>query len=258
MRPLSLFITLIIFHSCSENNSTRIKEQKKDSKILSGSFINDTTPHGTIKTFDSNGRSIAIENFYYGKLEGEAIYYYEKTGTIKIKTTFRGGIQSGFKYTFDSLGKLLSKANYYFGKEIGPDILYDSIGNVSEYSFQNFENAILYYCYFEKSKNKYTYPSDTYLIHTTTELITINNKGKLYIFLYLLNPPKLSLQYRICTTDKNDSLITVKEILSDNFFYEYYLTLSNDQQKVAIVLDKYDSLTQKKSIIVKYLKTSYP
>lgn len=258
MRTAAVIIVSLILCSCSDNNIIRFKEQKKDSTVLSGTFIYDSIPHGIVKTYNFNNRIISIENYRYGVLEGEAKYFYEQNGIIKVKTNFESGMQSGFKYTYNSTGKLLSKTNYFFGKGIGPYMSFDTSGNIFEYTFLNFENDMLYFCSFDKKNNAYTYPSEAYLIKATTEPRLVDGKNMLYIFLYLLNPPKLKLEYRICSTDENDSLITLKQVFSNNFYYEYYFTLKNADQKVAIVLDKYDSLTQKKSVIIKYLKTSYP
>jgi len=86
----------------------------------------------------------------------------------------------------------------------------------------------------------------------------VNGKDRLDIFLYIINPPKLRLKYIICATDNKSSLITIKKVPADNFFYEHFLDLKSIKQKVAIVVNKYDSTMQEKRVIIKYLKTAYP
>lgn len=258
MRIVVFVLLTAILSSCSDTSRGRFVEIKRGSLTLVGSFVNDTVPHGLVNTFNSLRQLVSKENFQHGILNGEAIYYHEKSGNIKVKTNFIGGVQSGVKFSYDSLGRLLSKTNYYYGKEIGPDFTYESTGELSEYSFVNFENEILYYCSFDKQENMYKYPSDSYLMRVTTEPVTIDNSEKLHIFLYLFNPPKLRLEYRICSINEADSLITLKSVPSDNFYYEHYLTLRNAQEKIALVVDKYDSIQEKKTVIIKQLKTSYP
>lgn len=258
MKYKVILVLSFFFFSCSNENPVQFKKIKKGTTLLSGTFINDTIPHGRIEIFDEQNRIISIKNYKFGMLDGESTYYYSNTGRIKIRTNYIMNQQTGYKITYDSSGNLISKTNYYFNKQIGPDYSYDSSGRVCEYSFLNFENNMLYFCSLDKKKNTYIYPSDAYLIKATTEPLSIDGKDKLYIFLYLPNPPKLRLTYSICATNEKDSLITVKEVPSSNFYYEYYLTLRDNKQKVAIVLDKYDSSLQKRIIVRENVKTSYP
>lgn len=256
---IKIAASLVCLFSCTNTNLVQFKKVKKGLNTLSGKYINDTIPHGIIETFDALGHIVSKENYKYGVLDGEAVYYYKERGTIKVKANFVNGLQAGMKYAYDSSGNLINAVNYYFDKEIGSDFSYDSLGMITEYSFQNFETDMLYYCYFDNKSKKYVYPSDAYLIKAKTQIVLINNKDEmLSIFLYLLNPPKLRLEYRICVSNEKDSLLTVKQAPSDNFYYEYSLRLRDNKQKVAIVLDRYDSALQKKMIIIKYLKTTYP
>ena len=96
------------------------------------------------------------------------------------------------------------------------------------------------------------------MINANTSEIILNEVDKLSVFLYLYNPPKLRLNYKICYFNKNDSAVKQFDVKVSDFFYQGTFEKGNDSLRLGIMLNKYDSVTKKEEIIIKYLKSIYP
>ena len=99
---------------------------------------------------------------------------------------------------------------------------------------------------------------DKYLIKVATTEVTFNGKDGVNVFLYILAPPKIKLSYQICDFNNNDSVIHSFSVPQSSFFYQGFFEKRGDSLKLGVLLNKYDSLSKKEEVIIKYLKTSYP
>lgn len=250
---INLFFILSVFYSGCINNGKRIK---KGEYILTGNFINDSIPNGTIKFYDTLGKLQSIKNYKYGFLNGISFFYYPN-GNIHNIINFEGGKELGYKLIYDTSGHLIYKTYFYYGKEIGPVYSFDN-NNITEYSFNNFEDDILYFCSYDSNTNRYSYPSDKYLIKANTSVVSFNEKEGVNIFLYVFNPPKLKLSYSICYFNNLDNVIKSFPIPQTSFFYQGFFEKTADSLRLGILLNKYDSISNKEVVIIKYLKNSYP
>lgn len=258
MRPfISIIFILFIIHSSCTYNNKKQKKIKKGEYTLVGNFINDSIPEGIIKFFDTKGNLHSIKKYNCGLLDGESIIYYSN-GKLLSRVNYEEGKEMGFKSIYDSSGHLIYKSNFFYGQEIGSVYSYDTLKNVTEYSFNNFEDDLLYYCSYDSIGKTYTYPGDKFLIKANTSEVSVNGKDGVNVFLYIFNPPKLSLNYSIAYFNKNDSVMESFPILQSVFFYQDFYEKSTDNFKLGILLKKFDSLSKKEEIIIKYLKTSYP
>ena len=185
-------------------------------------------------------------------------YTYYSNGKIQSSLRFEGNKEIGFKSIFDSLGHLIYKSNFFYGKEIGDVYAYDTFNTVTEYSFNNFEDDILYYSRYDPNSKKHSYPGDGYLIKATTTMVSVNGNDGTNVFLYLFRPPKLRLNYSIAYFNQRDSPLYIFPIVHSSFFYQGFFERKTENLKLGILVNKYDSFSKKEEVIIQYLKTSYP
>lgn len=259
MKPIfNLFIFILnlclFISACSEKKERTIHKGDYD---LTGNFIKDTILDGAIKFYDTAKKLVAIRWYSNGILNGNSMSYY-RNGNIHDSSFFINNNKNGFNYIFDSLGHLVYKANYYYGKQIGPVFTYNMSNEILEYSFNNFEDDILYYYSYDTLNKKANYPDDKYLIKVnTTETIEDGHEG-VKVFLYIFNPPHLKLTYKICQFDLENTLVDSTIITKNKFYYEKFYKKTNDTLRLTLMLNKYDSLAHKEIVIAEHLKTSYP
>lgn len=202
-RKIKYFIIIMALSaSCTNKNSE--KTIRKGEFTLIGNFSSDLVPEGTIKFYDSLGNLRSVKNYKNGLLDGESYTYYSN-GKSQSSLRFEGNKEMGFKSIFDSLGHLIYKSNFFYGKEIGEVYAFDTFNNVTEYSFNNFEDDILYYSKYDPDTKKYSYPGDSYLIKANTSMVSLNGHDGASVFLYLFRPPKLRLSYSIAYFNQKDS-----------------------------------------------------
>jgi|694.fasta_scaffold56833_4 hypothetical protein len=242
------------FQSCKANKEKRIHIGDFD---LVGNFVSDTVPNGTIKFYDTLNKLVAIRNYTRGVLNGNSMGYYNN-GNVHDSSFFIYDFKNGYDYLFDSLGYLKYKANYFFGKQIGPVYTYDRLKNVIEYSFNNFEDDILYYYQYDTVIKKANYPDDKFLIKASTSEYIRDGQEGVKIFLYLFQPPHLKLSYKICHFNKANNVVDSFIVPMNNFYFEKFYKLPPDSLKIGILINKYDSLSKKEIVIMEQLKTTYP
>ena len=258
MRPVSiLYLLVMLFFNVGCGNSGSKVRKMKDGFILEGNFIDDSIPNGVIKFYNFNGKLHSIKKYERGVLNGESLIYFDN-GSIYNMVTFENGKEIGYRQVYDTLSNLIYKSNFYYGREIGHVFSYDSANNVLEYSFNNFEDEILYYCSYDTEKKRYVYPSNDHLIVANTSEATASGQHGINVFVYLFKPPKLRLNYSIVYLDKADSIVDAFPISSKSFFYINFFEKKSDSLKLAVMLNRYDTLSMNEEIIIKYLKMSYP
>ncbi|MFN0082451.1 MAG: toxin-antitoxin system YwqK family antitoxin [Ferruginibacter sp.] len=247
-------ILIFLTESCDYNNEIRISKGDFD---LVGNFINDTIPNGLIKFYDKYNKLAAIRNYKNGLPDGISINYFQN-GFVNDSCNYLNGYQNGFNCIYDSLGNLTKRTYYIYGKQIGPVYTYNSSNLITEYSFNNFENDILYYYSYDSNTKKEYFPNDKFLLKATTEEITSNGEDGINVFLYLIQPPHLKLNYKICHFNKMDKVVDSFNLPTNNFYFEKFYKIPPDSLKIGILINKYDSTTKKEVVIIEQLKTSYP
>ena len=250
----TLLILLFIIAGCKSNKEKKIHKGEFD---LVGTFINDTILNGNIKFYDKFKRMVAIREYSNGMLNGKSISYYTN-GNIHNSCFYVADKQTGYDYIYDSLGHLVYKSNFYFGKQIGHIYSYSQSNIIIEYSFNNFEGNILYYYSYDTVAKREYYPNDKFLIKVgTTEATEDENEG-VNVFLYLFSPPHLRLNYKVCYFNFENKVVDSFIVPKNNFYFEHFYKNPTCNLKLGIMLNKYDSLSQKEIVIVEQLKTSYP
>ena len=251
-----IVLALTICHfllGCFGNKEKTIHKGDFD---LVGHFMNDTILNGAVKFYDKSQKLVAIRTYSNDILNGYSTTYHSN-GNTHDSVIFINNSEIGFNYIFDSLGHLIYKANYFYGKQMGPVFTY-SANKIVEYSFNNFEGDILYFYSYDTATKKEYYPSDKFLIKAGTTEVSVNGKDGITIFLYIFTPPHLRLKYKICQLDFENKIVDSLIIPQSKFYYETFYNKPGNNSKLAIVVNKYDSLTQKENVIMEYLKTSYP
>jgi hypothetical protein len=80
----------------------------------------------------------------------------------------------------------------------------------------------------------------------------VNGQKKLNLFLYNLQPPKMSFSYKICTEDSNRNIKeTIKRIDSNQIFTEIILAPQKNGFQYCIVLDMTDPLKKRKHSFIR-------
>ena len=155
------------------------------------------------------------------------------------------------------MGNLNYKANYFYGKQIGPIFTYSG-SKIIEYSFNNFEDNILYYYSYDTINEKEFYANEKFLIKASTSEIIQDGKDGIKVFLYIFNPPQLRLNYKICYFDLGNRIIDSFVVPTNDFYYEHFFEKPKTNCNLGILLNKFDSSLKKESVILEYLKSSYP
>jgi hypothetical protein len=245
---------IIFFISCNDNKITRIKAGEFE---MEGKFLDDSIPTGLIKYYKQNNNNlIATREFNNGTLNGASINYYGKK-IIQI-INYKDGLEFGFKKVFDSIsGSLINSEFFYYGKKIGPTYEYSQSGTLLNFDFRNFENETLYSVEYDSLSNQYISDKAEKLVNLNVDEAWVNNEKKLRIFFYNIFPPKASVNYKICYFDETnniiDSIKTPKRI--EEFFWEKYIDYAKNNQKLAFIVTRYDSTTNKSQSIINYIKS---
>jgi MORN repeat variant len=110
------------------NISCDQKTQKKDNiayeyydsgKVKKMSqVINDSIPHGIMKTYSPDGYLQSVYNFIEGKREGPAVTYYNN-GTLKSKMVYKDNQREGLMKMYYKTGELYREIPYNLGKVNG-------------------------------------------------------------------------------------------------------------------------------------------
>lgn len=102
---------------------------------------------GAITLTNNNGQKQSLLNVVEGKLQGDAVYYYE-SGKIMETGSFIAGMRNGIWARLDENGCKIGEGQYFNGQKHGKWVIWDENGN------KRFE---LTYVHGEKSSTWYNW-----------------------------------------------------------------------------------------------------
>lgn len=248
IRKIYLYILIHFFlFGCKEKVEVIFDGQYK----IIGDIRHDSIWEGEMKFYDLDNRLVAKKNYRNNVLMGPSLRY-NIEGIVIDSVNFIEGKKTGLEYVYNDAGEIIQIQNFFSGKEIGSTYTFDK-GKIIEYSFNNFENKVLYYSSFDSKTREYYFPDDIYLANASIHSVTIDGKYGVNIFLYLILPPKLRLNHCIYKYDSLNNVIDSSIVPHKGFYFEKFFPVENNEQKFAIHIHKYDSLLKKETIIVKNL-----
>jgi antitoxin component YwqK of YwqJK toxin-antitoxin module len=221
-----------------ENNGLTIK----------GYMISDTIFDDTVLFYNSTGNLFMKEFYANGKLNGVSEEFYPN-GKIKMQTMYSNGLKNGLNRYFDSLGKPVYSDYFYYNLPVGPVVYYDSNEVASRFFFISFENRTLLDINYSTWKGVNEFVLN--FINYTYELQKTDSVLQASLFLYLIQPPKISTKYSLYKRSKKnvDDQILVLNLSSEFPFHNYTLPILEDDYHYSLQLDIYDSILNKRSII---------
>lgn len=246
MKIILLIFIALMLSSCSKER--KYEKHQIGSFLIEGNFINDSTMDGKMKYFDASGTLVGVINYQNGIKQGPSLDYYSN-GKIQDSVYFIMGLKEGFHYVYDSSGTLNYIDYYLKGHSLGP-LFYYSNGEIKKYYFTNFEKQPIYVCSYDSSGRIFDQKGEA--IFVTPLFPEVNNKVSLSVFAYLINPPKVNINYLLYMKDSisnKDSLImkfdnakvfidTIFDVPVNNrftFFYRAeYFDSTNQNKRVFI------------------------
>ena len=95
--------------------------------------------------YDSAMTKVAYIQYYKDRKRNGIFYWYEKDGTIKDIAEYKNGSQHGESRAYHENGQLWHKGFYYSGKgAIGEYTIYDTVGNIIQYSTYEIPKGVNY------------------------------------------------------------------------------------------------------------------
>lgn len=251
---ITISIILFIMIGCNTESPKKIRAGNFE---MEGIFLDDSIPDGIIKYYElSTGNLIGSKEFIKGVLNGKANNYYNSQ--IIQTINYKNGIESGFAELFDSSkGYLKRKDFYYYGRKVGPSFIFDNKGSLLSYDFTSFENKVVYSVERDSiSEHYYSDPIESLETISVNEAI-FNGEKRLRVFFYLIYPPKTRVDYEVVYLDKVENKIDSLLIpnAASNFYWEGYLKYPAMDQKAAIQIRRYDSLSNKNQIMLTFLES---
>ena len=240
-----LVATIAMLVSCSLKTHFRTVKDKK--YTWEGDIDKDGIKNGPINVYDSLGHLYAKINYTDNYKKGNAVYYYPN-GLLKEVDTFYFNELVGLRTCYDSLGRLSFKQNYYLGNPLGACYLYDTLKRLKTYQFKDFEGQSIYANNFD-SAGKRVNEEGNYINLTLSNALNKRQLGN-NIFLYLLNPPKMKLDYKICIRDNSKAAKDYKTI-NKSIFYKTFLPSLPKGETYFVQLSMYDSLNNTSQVIAK-------
>jgi hypothetical protein len=246
--PVLLLISIII-QSCT-NSGDRIIRKYEDGTIMEGLATKDSLFNGRVNCYDSIDNTLLwYSNYRYGIRNGVTVQYY-KNGVISDSMFYQNGNTNGFAYKFDSSGKLLYKVFYVNNRLVGHTYDYDSTGEVSDYTFTDFDDDILFYSWREKDGSFYTYNSPSY-IDSKIYQYSDNGIKKYGLLLYLLSPPGMKSHYELAIRNQQNQILSSAVIDSSNCFYEQPLDSLSNGNQYAIVFHEYNTYKKRDDVYIR-------
>ena len=233
-----LFLVISIF-ACSSSKEKRIQFENV---YAEGEISKDTIFNGLIKFYDTSSNQLLYSsNYANGIVQGARIDYF-KNGSIKSKTGFRDGKQSGELLRFDTNGALINRQNFYYDLRYGPSIEYQN-NAVIRYHFYSLENKELLYIDYDAINVKKTEQiNDTnfFFYHFNNKSTSESDSLETYLFLYLPDPPNLKFEYSLCIINNDYTIVKSLKLFSNLYYWDTALidyTLLKPGESFAIRLE---------------------
>lgn len=171
------------------------------------SYVN-SVRDGICKYYYENGNPYQILFFDKGILSGEFLQFHPN-GKLQIKAYYKDGILDGIKFLYDSLGNLIEYTNYSYGKIVKKTILLDTL---QQYTLVTPANI---------NQKKETILQRRYLKFLTKNT-SVNNYLSYQSFNIKDRIPKILSNYKVINNlVLSDKDVTIKDKDFLNFIYQY-------------------------------------
>lgn len=234
----------------------------KGDMVIKGDITRDTIFNDTIQIFNLTGKLLSKKFFINGKQEGTEIDYY-LNGRPRIITSFSDGLKNGYNAYFDSLtGLCFYKDFYYYNLPVGPVIHFDKTGAPKRYFFVSLQNETLLDIDYKSWKGIKDIFLDCIKFTSSiqkefTSSIQKEDTNQQSIFLYLMNPPRMSFIYSILKRKENgkdEDLVQIITRIDDTKpFTQLVLPVLSSGENYVVGLKVFDSILNKQTLIYKDL-----
>jgi hypothetical protein len=245
-----IIILMLLIVSCNNDTKKNIFSIRKNNMVLKGYVINDSIFNDTVYYYNFSGKLLRKDKFSNGKLNGVSIDYHFN-GKPRMVSYYSNGLKNGTNSYFDTAGICYYKDYYYYDLPVGPIIYFNKDGSPKSYFFINIQNETLFNINYKNwdGINKV----DMKCINFTANSQRVDSTHKIFLLLYLLNPPKFSFEYTIVKKKRNSENGFVKLFMITNDFPFKNLILPEllNDENYAIQLNIYDSLLNKRNVIFK-------
>jgi len=248
-----VFLAILIFFSSSCDKSEKNKVLtivNDDYSYQTGEVFKDSIFNGVVKYFDKEDKNTGYATYKFGIKNGPGVLY-SKFGFISDSLNYFNGLENGFAFKYDSSGKLLFKSFYFQGLSVGHVISYNGDGKIKEYYFNSFERKLLYSI---KQLSDSIFEEKGEEINAITFRKYDQKEDKLMLFLYILNSPYYKNHFEIGIFDKNKKVISSKEIVTNECFYEQELERLPPEETYGVILHKFNSYKQRDDLIIKLIQ----
>jgi hypothetical protein len=246
-------LSLLFVISCKEATVKNYVTIRKGDVIIKGDITKDTVFNDTIYFYNLRGDLISQKFYKNGSREGVSTDFYLSGIPMSI-SSYKNGLKNGPNFFYDSSGRCLYQDFYYYGLGVGPVIYFNNTnGTPKRYFFISLDNKTLFHINYENwigINNEIA----TNLINFTGNVQRRDSLREMSIFLYLINPPKISLLYSILKKKKNDdenNFVEVEKIPNNNYFEQIVLPVLREDEQYVVSVNIYDSILNKKAVVYK-------
>ena len=168
--------------------------------------------------------------FKFGLEDGISVRYYAD-GVLSDSIIYKRGSKNGFSFKYDHSGRLSYKIYNYNDRSLGHVYTYSPTGDLKSYQFFDFEGNLIYQSY---RKDSSTYEKGN-LINVRLNNVIEEGVEKKVLFMFLLSPPDLKIDYEIAILNSKRQIISSKRIVGE-CFYEESLDVLPTGKSYAVVL----------------------
>jgi hypothetical protein len=198
MNRYTALITLVLFSSCL-SNSVGIEKRQIGKKYVETLFLNDSTYDGLTKTYTSDGVLESVTTYDSGRKNGPSLDYYAN-GKIQDSSYYFMNLLNGSHFAYDSTGHLVYSDFYFKGKRVGSKKYFVS-DKLTEFDFTNLDGNPLFTVYYDSTGRVRKVIGE--VINAKISPDTSVGQDKTRLLLYLLNPPKIGINYSLGLIDSS-------------------------------------------------------
>ncbi|RYY90700.1 MAG: hypothetical protein EOO15_01565 [Chitinophagaceae bacterium] len=243
-------LSAILLISCQGKKEKIFLSVEKNGLVMEGFATKDSLFTDTVFYYDSSRRLLRKDKFENGRMNGVSVDYYSNGQPSSI-SYYTNGIKNGDNSYFDTSGNCDYKDYYYYDLSVGSIVYFNKDGSPRRYFFVNLQNETLVDINYLAWSGVNSI--DTKCINFTTQVQRTGSVKKLFLFLYLLNPPRLSFRYSIIKKKRlsENEFTDVMEIENEFPFKKLILPEWEADESYAVRLNVFDSLLNRQAVIIK-------
>jgi antitoxin component YwqK of YwqJK toxin-antitoxin module len=238
----------ILLISC--NNKKDVQKKRVGDKIIETNFVEDSLFDGPTKYYNVDGQLESLIYYSKGKKNGFGINFYNN-GKVHDSSTYLNGVKNGWHFVYDSTGELSFKDYFFYDLKVGEEIFYKH-GKPSEFNFSNFERKRIFSCGYDSLGIAGTSGN---ILNVSTYGVYINNIRQQGIFVYLIQPPDIRVNYSLGlinerTNEKNELL----KLKNTTFFKDTALTIPKEGWKYYVAAHYNDTANKFEKIFLNIIE----